>query len=120
MSWFKKFSDNDRERIENNIARLVSLKDRIHKLSYFVFASNGGAFLELEKILNTPLVKGRGKLHEKLKEAFIGKYRQKIALDNPAKFQGILSAAEAIIDIEINKENKELKKYKPEKKNVRK
>ena len=115
MNWLhKKFADSDKVRIEHNLQRLKDLKDKVHHLAYFVFSSQSGGYNVLKDLLEDNLVQGRPKVHHKLQEAFIGKNRQKIALDSPGRFQKTVFEAERLIDLEILAETKKLKKLHAE------
>ncbi len=109
MTWVQKFARSDKERIEDNIRRLESLRSTVHDLGYFAIASNSGGFTVLQGLLDDGIVKGRPKVLSKLDEALIGENNQKIALDNPLGFQQIMKEAEELIIREIGKESRELK-----------
>lgn len=107
--WLQKLSESERDRITHNIERLQSIMDRVHKLGYFVIASQSGGYNELQKILDESVVRGRPVLWTKLNEANIGENNQKVALDNPLRFQNIMNQATDIIRREIAKENRAFK-----------
>ncbi len=109
MSWLTKIA-SEQARIAQNIERLEKLHKTVHELGWFVLASQGGGFTVLENLLDDRLVLGRPKVHEKLKEALIGENNQKIALDAPTRFQRILVEAEELINVEIGKERRNLRK----------
>lgn len=106
--WLNKVAKSDRERIQTNIYRLENLKQRVHDLGYFVFASQSGGYQVLKQMLNEKLVLGREKVHNKLSSALIGENNSKIALDSPASFQKVMNEAELLISDEINKEKRAL------------
>ena len=114
MNWLQKLSFSDRERVERNIHRLQMLKQQVHDLGYFAIASNSGGFMALHDLLDDQLVKGRPKVHAKLDEAFVGENNQKVALDAPTRFQRIMVEAEVLIQNEIGKEIKELRRIAKE------
>ena len=110
LNWFLKCADSDKIRIKENISRLEFLRKKVHDLAYFVVASQSGGHKSLEDLLQEPVVRGRPLVLEKLESALIGENNQKIALDAPTKFQGIMLEAENLIIREINKEAKDLAK----------
>ena len=107
--WLNKIAESERDRITHNIERLQSVMDRIHKLGFFVIASQSGGYKELQDILEESIVRGRPVLWTKLNEANIGENHQKVALDNPLRFQSIMEQAEGIIIREIAKEQRAFK-----------
>ena len=109
MTWVQKFARSDKDRIEDNMKRLESLRSTVHDLGYFAAASNSGGFMVLQDLLDNGIVKGRPKVLSKLDEALIGENNQKIALDNPLGFQEIMKEAEELIIREISKEARALK-----------
>lgn len=109
MAWLVRIA-SDEARVARNIERLDSLRKTVHDLAYFGTASQSGGFVVLQDLLDNRLVLGRPKVHEKLKEALIGENNQKIALDAPTRFQRILLEAEQLIEAEIGKEKKNLRK----------
>jgi len=108
MPWLRKLALSDRLRIERNIGRLQHLKEKIHELGYFAIASQSGGFTALQTILDDRLVKGRELVYNKLKSALIGENNQKLILDSPTRFQGLMVEAEQLLGIEIGKEQREL------------
>lgn len=114
MNWLQKLSRSDKERVEQNIQRLQTLKQKVHDLGYFAIASNSGGFTVLQELLDDQLVKGRPRVHAKLNEALVGENNQKVALDAPMRFQKIMVEAEALVQREIVKEIKELRKITKE------
>jgi len=109
LNWLQKVSMSDRMRIENNISRLLSLRSVVHDLAYFAVASQSGGWQALNNLLEDRLVLGRPKVHEKLKSALIGENNQKLVLDAPTRFQGIMLEAEDLIKKEILIEKRKLK-----------
>lgn len=109
MSWLTKKTRSDGSRIERNIRRLESLRSRVHDLSYFVVASNSGGYEYLKELLKENIVLGRPKVKAKLEEALLGENNQKVALDNPMRFQRFMREAEELIQGEITKEQRQLK-----------
>lgn len=105
---------SDKSRLENNIARLEELKRTIHELSFFVVSSQSGGYKMLRDILDNKLVQSRTFVQQKLIEALDGENNQKVALDNPMKFQKIMLEAEALVDREIGKERQELRTLQDE------
>lgn len=109
MNWFVRIA-SDAARLARNIKRLDELKKIVHELAYFGVASQSAGFRVLQGILENRAVLGRPMVHEKLKEALIGENNQKVVLDAPTRFQRILLEAEKLIDVEIIKEKRVLKK----------
>lgn len=109
MNWFIRIA-SDEQRIANNIQRLEDLHTKIHELAWFAQASGAGSHMALQRILGNNLVLGRPLIHDKLKQALTGENNQKIALDAPNKFQGIMFEAESIIKREISQERRDLQK----------
>ena len=109
MSWLYKIAVSEGRRLERNIRRLEDLRSRVHDLSYFVVASNSGGFQYLQELLDENIVQGRPKVQAKLKEALLGENNQKLALDSPMRFQGLMREAEELIKYEIAKEKRQLK-----------
>jgi hypothetical protein len=109
MSWLEKTALTEVGRIQRNISRLEELKSKVHDLGNFVVSSNSGGYSYLKQLVDDKLVLGRQKVHDKLKEALIGENNQKIALDAPTRFQSIMVEAEALINNEIVKEQRDLK-----------
>lgn len=114
MKWFFKAARSDVERIEDNLNRLSSLKETVHDLGYYVFSSQSGGYAALKSLLEEKIVTGRPNIWNKLNEANIGENHQKLALDNPARFQKIMIEAENLIQHEIVKEIKKLREVKNE------
>jgi hypothetical protein len=114
LNWLQKVSFSDIQRVERNIRRLQTLKQTVHDLGYLAIASNSGGFLALQELLDDQLIKGRPAVHSKLKDAFIGENGQKVALDAPTKFQNLMVEAEGLIQNEIGKEIKALRKLNKE------
>ena len=110
MNWMEKVALSDKIRIERNIARLEELKQKVHELGFFAIASQSGGYQVLLEILDDNLVKGREKVYDKLKSALVGENNSKVVLDAPTRFQGILSEAEDLINQEVTKEKRELRK----------
>lgn len=108
MNWFQKIAVSDRLRLERNIERLHSLHLAVHDLGYFAIASQSGGYTALQEILDDRLVKGRPFVYEKLKSALVGENNQKLVLDAPTRFQGIMVEAEDLIQREIIQEEREL------------
>ena len=100
---------SDKSRIESNIIRLEELKRSIHDLSFFVVSSQSGGYKMLRDLLENKLVQSRTFVKQKLTEALDGENNQKVALDNPMKFQNIMLEAEVLVDKEIGKERQELR-----------
>ncbi len=109
MYWLKKIALSDRIRMENNIKRLQALKDKVHDLGFFAVASQSGGYTVLKSLLDDRLVKGREKVYDKLTSALVGENNQKLILDAPTRFQGLMVEAEELINREIGKEQKELR-----------
>ena len=110
MNWLARTA-SDESRMMHNIERLEKLKKTIHELAYFGPASQSGSFVVLQDILdNSRLVRGRPTVHMKLKDALLGENNQKVVMDAPTRFQHILLEAETLIDIEIGKDTRALKK----------
>jgi len=109
MSWLVKVARSDRVRLESNIKRLEALKNKIHELGFYVVSSQSGGYEFLKTVLEENLVLGRPLVYEKLKQALIGENNQKLALDAPTRFQGIMKEAEELIYIEIMKEHRALR-----------
>jgi len=101
---------SDLVRIRSNISRLENLKERLHDLSYFVTASQSGAYHLLQDMIKEKIVLGRPKVLARLRQADLGENDQKIALDAPGKFAQIIRDVEKLVDMEIQKEQKEFKK----------
>ena len=114
MGWLTKVALSDKIRTQRNIQRLQSLRDKVHDLSFFVVASQSGGFEVLKKLLEDRLVSGRPIVYDKLSEALTGENNQKMALDAPTRFQGIMRQAEELILREIGKEKRELRKLDKE------
>lgn len=114
MSWLQKYAKSDVDRIRSNIKKLESLCSRVRDLGYFATASNSGGYHTLKKMLTEKTVLGRPKVHAKLQEALVGENNQKVALDSPARFQGIMVEAEKLIQMEIGLEQRALKELKDE------
>ncbi len=112
MNWLIHIAESDIARIGRNIERLDELKQTVHDLSFFGVASQSGGHQILQDLIEHRLVLGRPRVHAKLKEALIGENNQKVALDAPTRFQHILNEAETLIDHEIGKESRELRKLK--------
>ena len=110
MHWFLRIARSEKERIEENIRRLEHLRSVVHDLGYFTVASNSGGFQVLNELIEDNLVRGRDKVYAKLKSAIIGENNQKIALDAPTRFQGIMRESEQLIEREIGKEKRILRK----------
>lgn len=110
MGWLTKRAYADKVRMKDNIQRLQSLRTKVHDLSFFVVSSQSGGFQVLKDLLEDRLVLGRPKVHNKLLEALISENNQKMALDAPIRFQGIMQEAVNLIDREIGIEAKALKK----------
>lgn len=109
MHWLKKIALSDRLRMENNVKRLQALKAKVHDLGYFAVASQSGGYTVLQSLLDDRLVKGREKVHDKLKSALVSENNQKLVLDAPTRFQGLMVEAEQLIQNEIVKEQRELR-----------
>lgn len=109
MTWLVRLA-SDEARIARNIERLEDLRKSVHELAYFAVASQSGGFTILQDLLDNRVVLGRPRVLEKLKEALIGENNQKVALDAPTRFQRILFEAEELIEREIGKEKKTLRK----------
>lgn len=109
MRWLKKIAMSDQLRMQNNIKRLQALKAKVHDLGFFAVASQSGGYTVLQSLLDDRLVKGREKVLDKLKSALTGENNQKLILDAPTKFQGIMVEAEDLIDREIRLEQRELR-----------
>lgn len=115
MNWLQKTSSSDMVRLERNVRRLEKLKAKVHELGNFVMSSQSGGHAYLSQLINDQLVRGTPLIHAKLSEALIGENNQKIALDAPMRFNQVMAEAETLIDREILKRKKELKKLeKPE------
>jgi hypothetical protein len=78
--WLTKISSSEKVLIERNIERLKQAKERVHELGYFVMSSNSGGHQYLTGLLDDKLIRGRPRIHEKLKEALIGENNQKVTL----------------------------------------
>ena len=109
MTWLVRIA-SDEARIARNIERLENLRKSVHELAYFGVASQSGGFTILQDLLDNRVVLGRPNVLEKLKEALVGENNQKVVLDAPTRFQRILFEAEEIIEREIGKETKTLRK----------
>lgn len=109
MTWLVRIA-SDEARVARNIERLEDLRKTVHELAYYGVASQSGGFTILQNLLDNRLVLGRPKVLKKLKEALIGENNQKVVLDAPTRFQRILLEAEGMIELEIGKENKVLRK----------
>lgn len=109
MNWLIRTA-SDEARIAHNIDRLEELRKSVHELAHFGVASQSGGFEVLQKLLDHRLVLGRPKVHKKLQEALIGENNQKVALDAPTRFQRILMEAESLVEQEIGKERRRLRK----------
>lgn len=114
MNWMQRFAKSDIERIKSNIERLESLKQKVHDLGYFAVASNSGGYHALKSLLDERIVAGRPKVKTKLEDALVGENNQKIALDSPTRFQGMMFEAEALIDREIGLERRALRELQDE------
>lgn len=114
MSWLQRFAKSDIERIKSNIERLDSLRQRVHDLGYFAIASNSGGYQALKDMLGERLVAGRPKVQAKLQEALIGENNQKVVLDAPTRFQGLMIEAEELIQREIGIERRALRELQDE------
>ncbi len=109
MTWLVRIA-SDEARLTRNIERLESLRKSVHELAYYGVASQSGGFTILQNLLDNRVVLGRPIVHNKLKEALIGENNQKVVLDAPTRFQRILLEAEELIEREIGKEKKTLRK----------
>jgi hypothetical protein len=109
LNWFSRLAMSDRMRIENNITRLISLQSMVHDLAFFAVASQSGGWQALNSLLEDRTILGRPKVHQKLKSALIGENNQKLVLDAPTKFQGIMLEAEELIKKEVIIEKRKLK-----------
>ena len=114
MSWLVNAA-SDEARMQNNIERLVNLKEEVHDLAYFVVASPSQGHEKIKGLVEDRLVKGRPPVHEALTRALWNENSQKLALDAPNRCQGILLEAENVIAIEADKEERSLKKLLSEK-----
>mgnify|MGYP001561310188 CR=1 FL=1 len=112
MHWLFKQSESDIERIEHNIARWLSLRDYVHNLGDFVFASQSGGYNCLLKLLDNNLIKSNDNIHKHLHAALVGANNQKVALDSPWKFQYLMRETEKLIEKEIALSNREIRKIK--------
>jgi len=106
MSWFTQAKltgeeTSERDRIARNIKRLEDLKSYVHNLGHLALSSQVKAYRVLFEMLRTNLVTGRRPVYQKLREAFIGDHRQKVALDGPRRFRKVMHEAEAMIENEI-------------------
>lgn len=108
--WFYKISKTDIDRFKMNISKLESLKSIVHKLSDFVVSSNSGGYEVLKSLLDDNLVHGYPLVFNKLQSGLIGENNQKIALDSPSRFKNIMIESEQLIQNEIVKESRKLKK----------
>ena len=109
MSWFVKISRSEKDRIESNILRLEKLRSVVHDLGYFAIASNSGGYQALKELIDDPLVRGRPRVSAKLLSALLGENNQKIVLDGPIRFRGLMEEAESLVQMEINQEKKTLR-----------
>ena len=109
MTWLVRIA-SDEARVARNIERLEDLRKSVHELAYYGIVSQSGGFTVLQNLLDNRLVLGRPKVLDKLKEALIGENNQKVVLDAPTRFQRIMLEAEVIIELEIGKENRTLRK----------
>lgn len=114
MSWFNKVARSEKERTQTNILRLEELRSVVHDLGYFAVASQGGGYQMLKELIDDNLVRGRPQVYEKLQSALIGENNQKIVLDAPTRFQGLMVEAEDLIKREIGKERRYLRKLESE------
>ncbi len=73
-------------------------------------ASQSGGYQLLLDLLNDKLVKGRERVYDKLKSALHGENGSNLVLDAPSRFQSIMVEAEDLVDKEIIKDKKELRK----------
>ena len=112
MNWLNKIALTDTERITKNILRLEALQEFLHKLAFFVVASNSGGYQSLKTVLEDNLVRGRPKVYNKLKSALMGENNSKIALDSPGNFQKIVFEAEELTKAEIGLEKRKLRELK--------
>ncbi len=109
MTWLVRIA-SDEARLARNIERLEDLRKSVHELAYYGVASQSGGFTVLQDLLDNRVVLGRPIVLDKLKEALIGENNQKVVLDAPTRFQRILLEAETLIEREIGKERKTLRK----------
>ena len=109
MTWLVRIA-SDEARIARNIERLEDLRKSVHELAYYGVASQSGGFTILQDLLDNRVVLGRPRVLAKLKEALIGENNQKVVLDAPTRFQRILFETESLIELEIGKEKKTLRK----------
>lgn len=107
MSWLKT-ALTDRARKSNNILRLQDLYLYLKELKDMSSSCQSCAFDSISKLQDLPLIKGRPRLYDKIQEAYIGNFRQKVVLDAPKRFSAILSEAMKIITFEIKKEKHDI------------
>lgn len=110
QTWLKKLATSDIVRVQRNIGRLQQLKSKVHELGYFGVATQSGGFQVLSSLLEESIVQGRPIVHDKLKSALLGENNQKVVLDAPLRFQQLMKEAEELIEKEIAKESRELRK----------
>ena len=109
MTWLVRIA-SDEARLARNIERLEGLRKSVHELAYYGVASQSGGCTILQELLDNRVVLGRPIVLDKLKEALIGENNQKVALDAPTRFQRILLEAQELVEKEIGKEKKLLRK----------